>query len=62
MQRHITKIKLLGKYLEPVLKEPTNVYKGKDGTTGSDCFFWYLNKKRIFISKFDWFDKWKKTT
>lgn len=56
----LTKIRLLGRFVNPKTGNEVNVRTGKVVSRGTDILFYLQSGKRIGITDFEFYGKWDK--
>lgn len=56
----LTRIRLIGRYINPETGRPVNVHKGSRVGRSTDHLFYLFRQARVFINDSDFYSKWKK--
>jgi hypothetical protein len=56
----LTRLRILGRYINPSTGRPVNVHKGTRANRGDNWYFYLYMGKRQFITEGDFYKNWKK--
>lgn len=56
----LSRLRRVGRYINPETGRPVNVHKGRRMTRGTDHLFYLVRGRRVFIGDGDFYSRWQK--